>query len=178
MESLPKPPSFSIQKEIWNSYGVPKLNAFYLYLVHGIFLTYDNSHKRGVHGPSSCALCNMAKETIQHLLIECPYTHVVWKDSFAEMGGISIIPNTWRDMFLNQKKYSQCSCQSKKLFRRVSASLPKYLCWKVWLARSQLIFNSKKQTPHQVALQARILLVEALNAKHIMEESVLDHLET
>jgi ribonuclease HI len=51
----------------------------------------------------------------------------------------------------------------KSLWNRIWSSIPKFICWKIWLARNDLIFNNTTHTPQTVAAKAKAYLLEALN---------------
>ena len=47
--------------------------------------------------------------------------------------------------------------------------MPKFIWWKIWLARNDLIFNSKFSNPEIVALKAKAFLLEAVGNYQIDE---------
>jgi hypothetical protein len=51
------PEKSNIWRNIWNKYGLPKINIFCWILAHGKLLTGENLNKRGFQGPFRCALC-------------------------------------------------------------------------------------------------------------------------
>jgi ribonuclease HI len=53
----------------------------------------------------------------------------------------------------------------KMLWARIWISIPKYVCWKLWLARNKQIFNNKASTPSMVAAKAKGLLLETLSSQ-------------
>jgi hypothetical protein len=48
-------------------------------MIENRILTWDNLIKRGFVGPSRCFLCGEEEETINHLMVKCPFTKDVWK---------------------------------------------------------------------------------------------------
>ena len=63
--------SANLWKKVWNPYCIPKFNCFIWLLMHNKLLTADNLTKRGIEGPSRCALCNADLETATHLFLQC-----------------------------------------------------------------------------------------------------------
>jgi hypothetical protein len=43
--------------------------------------------------------------------------------------------------------------QNKSIFRRLWLSLPKYTCWKIWLARKISVFKEEKFAPIELSMQ-------------------------
>ena len=60
-----------VWKLVWHPDSIPKVNTFIWLLLHNKLLTAENLRKRGILGPSCCALCHSAEETSSHLFIQC-----------------------------------------------------------------------------------------------------------
>jgi len=52
-------------------------------------------------------------------------------------------------------------------------AIPKYICWEVWLARNEAIFNSILQTPNVVAAKAKAPLLETYKNLPHKQDNVL-----
>ncbi|MCY6488033.1 hypothetical protein, partial [Actinobacillus pleuropneumoniae] len=48
---------------------------------------------------------------------------------------------------------------------------PKFVCWKLWLAKNEQIFNNVVWTPNTVAAKAKGLLLETLNSQKLKDDS-------
>ena len=68
-----------IWKKVWHPDSIPKVNSFCWLLIHNKLLTAENLRKRGVAGPSRCALCNNEEETSSHLFMHCSVSLKVWQ---------------------------------------------------------------------------------------------------
>ena len=68
-----------IWKKVWHPDSIPKVNSFIWLLLHNKLLTVENLRKRGILGPSQCALCNSAEETSSHLFLQCEVSKIAWK---------------------------------------------------------------------------------------------------
>ena len=66
--------STNLWKKVWNPNCIPKVNCFIWLLMHNKLLTADNLTKRGIEGPSRCALYNANTETFTHLFLQCKVT--------------------------------------------------------------------------------------------------------
>ena len=56
-------------------------------------------------------------------------------------------------------------------WRKIWQSIPKFLWWKIWLERNELIFNSKAMKPEIVATKATALLLEVVGKKFQIESN-------
>jgi hypothetical protein len=75
---IPGPPPSNIWSFVWYGPSLPKINTFIWVMVHKKILTAENLQKRGIVGPSRCALCMDFEEPIQHLFFECPLSIQIW----------------------------------------------------------------------------------------------------
>jgi hypothetical protein len=55
-------------------------------------------------------------------------------------------------------------------FQRVWKATPKFVCWKIWLARNRSIFKDQNMNPGVVASHAQGQLAEFFNSKRIRME--------
>jgi hypothetical protein len=88
-------------KTIWHSDGIPKVNHFCWLLAHWKFLTTNNLKKWGICGPSLCVLCRNAKESLQHLFIECLFVKETWNHAMGVL-------NKWIRVFLCKRNLELC----------------------------------------------------------------------
>lgn len=51
-----------------------KVIMFIWLMLEQKILTWENLIKRGIIGPSRCALCGNSEETVFHLFVECRFT--------------------------------------------------------------------------------------------------------
>ena len=126
LESIPHPPKGGIRKMVWH--------------IHGIILN-ENLVTRGIHGPSRCVLCQIIEENHSHHFIECQFTVQVWEIALEGISEKVTLPQSWKTMFTDWVKAYRGSFQHKDVFKKTWKALPKYLCWKVWLARNTCIFE-------------------------------------
>ena len=86
---------------IWTFPFIPKIDHFCWTAAHNSILTGDNLKRRGMEGPSRCPLCRSEEETVNHLLLTCPYTMEVWKLVLNPSHVNINIPGNLTDLFSN-----------------------------------------------------------------------------
>eukprot|EP00253_Pinus_taeda_P013603 PITA_13603 len=153
------PPTF--WKNVWDSFATPKVNLFCWTLIHNKILTGDNLEKRNITGPHRCAMCNNKSETIRHLFMDCSVEKEVWGLILRDL--LTPVPsfNSAVDLFASWRQHYPHHIPQKSLWTRIWATIPKYVCWQIWLARNQQIFKEVRHTPLQIAAKAKAFLMEA-----------------
>ena len=69
-------------KLTWKSWAPPKVK-FFLWLVSlDRCWTADRLDRHGLQHHTACPLCDQAPETMQHLLLACPFSRQVWHEIF------------------------------------------------------------------------------------------------
>ena len=99
-------------------------------------LTLDRLQKRGWVMANRCFLCHKSEETIDHLLIHCEKTRLVWMVFLSFFGVSWVFPRSvketllgWRGSFVGKK-------------RKVAWQLgPLCLFWVIWKARNSIAFE-------------------------------------
>jgi hypothetical protein len=65
-------------RKIWKQRCPTKGKILVWSILENIIPTWENIQKRQFNGLSWCSLCKEHEETIDHLLIRCPFTTSVW----------------------------------------------------------------------------------------------------
>lgn len=86
------PPDPTIWRAIWTLKSIPKIYMFVWTLAHRSILIGENLQRRGWEGPSRCPLCTQEEETLDHLLLQCPYTKEVWQLALGLKPGTVALP--------------------------------------------------------------------------------------
>jgi ribonuclease HI len=160
-------------KDIWEPLAIPKVNFFFWTLVHNKILTGDNLEKRNIAGPHRCVLCNNNAETAHHLFIDCKYAKEVW-DLMLQDFQISIPPmNSVAELFASWMRIYPHRIPPKSFWRKIWIAIPKYICWQIWLARNQKIFEETSLSPLQVMVKAKSFLLEAAQHQNYKEDHQL-----
>jgi hypothetical protein len=115
-------------------------------------------------------------ETSDHLFVGCHFANKVWQLvlhglKVAAPTNISVVDlfTTWKD--------SYPSLSLKTIWARIWISIPKYVCWKLWLARNEQIFNNTEWTPNMVAAKEKGLLLETLSSQNLKTDNSLQQEE-
>jgi hypothetical protein len=154
-------------KNVWSQDSLPKVNFFTWSLSHGKILTGENLMKRGFHDPFICPLCQSNQDNIHHLFWNCPFSQTVWKVAFRDLSRKIRWPSAPIPSLGNWEKYYQGSFREKPVLKRIWRAVPKFVCWQIWLARNNQIFQGIKSPPQSVTAKAKMLLSEVLNAKSL-----------
>ena len=109
-------------------------------------LIAKNLRKRGIVGPMRCVMCKDSEESPEHLFIECNFSQEVWQRDFKDLNIDLTLPTNCNDFFECWKDYYQGSLNNKPDFARAWEALPKYIRWKLWIARNKEICEEKKGT--------------------------------
>jgi hypothetical protein len=133
--------------------------------MHKKILTGENLMKRNIVSPKRCSLCKEAMETTNHLFVDCLFANKVW---LLILHGLKVAAPTKIsvvDLFTTWKeRYPSLSLKS--LWARVWITIPKYVCWKLWLTRNEQTLNNTAWTPNMVAAKAKGLLLETFSSQN------------
>jgi hypothetical protein len=147
-------------KQIWDPLGLPKVNFFCWVLMHKKLLTGENLTKRGIIGPHRCPMCCNAPETTDHLFVDCHFAQEVWKISLQGLNVTTLNHISVVNLFSSWKARYPQETQSSPNWKRIWQAIPKYICWKLRLARNDQIFNNTLPFPPSVVEKAKSLLLE------------------
>ena len=128
--------------------------------MHMKLLTGENLTKRGIIGPHRCPMCCNAPETTDHLFVDCPFAQEVWKISLQGLNITTLNHISVVNLFSSWKARYPQETQSSPNWKRIWQTIPKYICWKLWLARNDQIFNNTLPFPPSVVAKAKSLLLE------------------
>eukprot|EP00253_Pinus_taeda_P022763 PITA_22763 len=156
--------------EVWDPLALPKVNLFFWILMHKKILTGENLLKRKIAGLYRCSLCKEAMETMDHLFVDCSFANKVW--TLILQGLKAAIPTkiSFVDLFLSWKYHYPLSSLNSS-WARIWITIPKFVCWKLLLARNEQIFNNVAWTPNTVTTKAKALLLETLNSQKLKDDS-------
>ena len=129
--------------------------------MHRKLVTGENLLKRGFLGPYRCCFCLQAVETLAHIFVGFIFALEVWAHFLLGLP-YSFVPLNSEPDILFKNWYSRypCSLPASHEWRKIWQAIPKFLWWKIWLARNDSIFNSKVTKSKIVAIKAKALLLE------------------
>lgn len=138
------------KKLIWSKPMAPKIKYFLWKVGSNALPTGENLMKRGLLVNTTCVRCG-APESIEHILFECQFAVDVWKlapwdtpiDTSASTSFFEKLEASW-----NHRPISPYGFKGN--------AFP-WLCWFIWTARNQLVFDSRPKSPEDTILQALLL---------------------
>lgn len=146
-------PDFRSNK-IWIPLVPPKVSFFVWLLHHNSIMTQDNLAHRGVTLDNKCVLCKKELESINHLFLNCNYTHKVWMAFMLDYGRDWVMCKDIKHMFLGQ--HIQGLTERARTLWKL---LPFAVCWVIWRKRNKRIFEKQEKVETKVieAVKATLL---------------------
>ena len=131
--------------------------------MHQKVLIGENLSKRGFSGPLIFCFFLQAAKTTTHLFVGCVFTQKVWTHFLRGLPyySVPLISEPFNLFKKWQKRYPDLLSTSYE-WRKIWQAIPKFLWWKIWLARNDSIFNSKVIKPEMVAIKTKALLLEVV----------------
>ncbi|XP_060965704.1 uncharacterized protein LOC133034606 [Cannabis sativa] len=100
-----------------------------------------------------CPFCNLASESIHHVLLQCGFAQSYWRVSGVNMAaGLGVDFSSW---FFNVAE-----TQSRVLVCEAAM-----VGWKIWAARNDVLWNSKTCSTMEVVRSARVVIDQWKNAQ-------------
>ena len=72
-------------QSIQRTSNVPKLRSFQFRILMNAVVTNRQLYAWGRAGSNACSFCNLKKETVVHMLVECHYTRELWTNVWEEV---------------------------------------------------------------------------------------------
>ena len=104
----------------------------------GKILTCDQLRKRGLSLASCCPLCLESEKSVDHLLLHCSKTRVLWDLLFSLFGVSWILAAIVKDFLLGWK-----GIFLPKEKRGVWNAGPLCILWTVWKTRNGIVFREE-----------------------------------
>ena len=155
-----------IWKKVWHPDSIPKVNSFMWILLHNKLLTAENLRKSGINGPSRCAQCNLDEETTSHIFLQCKISLSIWRIVLPSSLALNL-PGSAVQLFKDWSNHYPGSLSKKPILSHLWASIPKNLCWQLWLARNNSIFKEQKAVPARIAAKTIGMIVEKFASNNI-----------
>ena len=95
---------------------------------------------------------------------------MIWNLKKISLDRFSMPANT-QELMKTWANISPFNTTKKDLLKASWMWLPKFIYWKLWIERNNMIFREKSSTPARVAASIRALLGEALEAKATLTNS-------
>ncbi|XP_070018290.1 uncharacterized protein [Nicotiana sylvestris] len=105
--------------------------------MQNILLTADRLNKWGMMIDTKCSLCQKAKETRDHLFVECEYTKAVMHKLMSWTQNQSIVAGSWEQHVQEVIKRAKGKSKEAQLFKMLYSELVHY----IWIERNRRIFE-------------------------------------
>lgn len=107
---------------------------------------------------------------MNHLFVDCSFANKVWTLILRGLKAENPTKILVVDLFLSWKdRYPLSSLNSS--WAKIWITIPKFVCWKLWLAKNEQIFNNVVWTPNTVVAKEKGLLLESLNSQKLKDDS-------
>ena len=131
-------------KLLHRSRAPPKCKFFIWLALHDRCWTAHRRKKRNLQDNDSCILCNQSPETIDHLLVGCPFSRELWYKIFLRLGWQRLTPDanvvSLADWWETARK------SISKPDRKSFDSMVILTCWHLWKERNKRTFDKKEAT--------------------------------
>jgi ribonuclease HI/exonuclease III len=156
------PPNPATWKGLWGHKTIPKIDFFCWLMCHNRILTGDRLKKRGLQGPSRCIMCLENEENLCHLMLECNFAQEIWNEALGPWRNALICPTSIADLFATWLSNYPGVLPKNESFKVAWLSLPKIICWQIWLERNKRIFRVQVQEAKLVSIKIKNQLKESL----------------
>ena len=138
-------------KLTWKSWVPPRVKFFHWLAQLGRCWTADCLARRGLPHPPRCPLCDQAPESIQHLMLECPFSKQVWHEILSWLRLTCSVPSTEGSL---SEWWNSARRNTPQPMQKGLATATLLIPWMTWKHRNDCVFNGA--TPSTNALTARI----------------------
>eukprot|EP00253_Pinus_taeda_P001840 PITA_01840 len=156
------PPDPAPWQGVWRIPTWPKINFFAWKLCHERILTYDILQRRGFHRPSICSLCKENSETAAHSILECKFSKQIWLSFIHNLNPNFLMPCSTVELFSNWAARYPGPPPKNQVIKTAWATLPKIICWQIWLEHNRRIFRSTNQNSKALEIKNKCQIKECL----------------
>ncbi|XP_057779714.1 uncharacterized protein LOC130998299 [Salvia miltiorrhiza] len=143
---------------IWAPFIPARRSLFVWRTIVGKLPTFDMNRLIGIQGPNRCPLCSAAEETMDHVLLNCPFSASIWADVFRWFLIDQPLPLDVGSMI----RFSIHQKNSKQVGNLWKAGVVSLL-WSLWSHRNNVIHKNFAPSRHLILKQVRVFLCEAAN---------------
>ncbi|XP_071695223.1 uncharacterized protein [Rutidosis leptorrhynchoides] len=150
---------FDWVKIVWNKLVPSKIAIFHWLAIQGgvpvkEVLSFLHFLRDGSN--DKCGWCTSEVESIDHLLLHCPWSHNVWSALFAWWNVVWVMPSSIIDFFI--ECFHGLGVNAKKTWRLIGP----VSFWLIWLARNDFLFNGSYQSWRCVVEHVKIKVFQWL----------------
>jgi hypothetical protein len=159
-------------KSIWKAKVPPRVAFFVWTAALGKILTADNLRRRGIPAVSWCCMCKADGESVDHLLLHCPYTKELWDMVLGLFGLHWVMPKTVTELL--HCWFGSVGCHSV-----IWKAIPHCIMWCLWQERNARTFEDCELSVVELKLHLYSSLLDWMSATGLFRFSnVLDLIDS
>lgn len=135
-------------KHIWKTTAPPRVRFFFWLVMHGRCWTADRRFRHGLQPSNICIMCEQGVETMDHILLGCPFSREVW---FIWLSKLHLHANVIIDDGPALRWWLLVRKPVPKVLRKGFDSLVFLIGWMLWKERNARTFNAMSSTAPQLA---------------------------
>jgi ribonuclease HI len=147
-------------KLIWSMNTIPKIRNFFWRAVSKATSTLLNLYRRRLAASPMCPLCSSYEESMEHILLLCPWVELVW---FGSPLGLEI--DKGKVTTLDKWVLDLLATISSKSERKRLITMVGFFCWAIWKARCSFIYQGVEVSPTKTITMALSLMSEFLSVR-------------
>ncbi|KAL8146995.1 hypothetical protein AgCh_004640 [Apium graveolens] len=155
----------SVWRIIWRIKAPPKVLNLVWRALSNCLPTKTNLHAKFVPLTTTCPICSGEEETVLQALVGCPFANSCWQMRDRTYQGVDADSfGRWLEsVFEKSKKEEHVEIVS--------------LCWAIWNARNQFVWDNKKSSVDGVLTSMRQYLAEYSRAQKFSTQALYQFIE-
>ncbi|XP_061995649.1 disease resistance-like protein DSC1 isoform X1 [Rosa rugosa] len=163
----------NVWKTIWSLKVLPKIKSFFWRVLCNALPTYLNLFRKNLVRNPMCPICHDYEESIEHVLLLCPWVETVW---FGSPLGYKI--NKCRITTIHKWILDLHGTSTTDVEKNLVLTMGGFLCWSIWKSRCSFVYQGKSLSPvdsitRAVRLMNEFLAAQSFGANHLL----LHHLD-
>jgi len=132
----------SLVCSVWMNLVPPKVEFFMWVTLLGKLNTKEMLWKKGILSvnQNSCTFCSANSESLDHVLLHCPFSWKVWCSVAEDLGQNLVCQSTFNQFYSSCLSIQWRSKSMKKIWISTVFAIP----WRLWMERNEMIFHQKE----------------------------------
>ena len=132
----------SVVCSVWMKLVPPKVEFFMWLALLGKLNTKERLFQKGIISidQSLCTFCSACSESLDHVLLQCPFSWKVWCSVTEDLGQKVCIYPTFKQFYTSSLSAQWRSRSQKRLWISILFAIP----WRLWMVRNEVIFQQKE----------------------------------
>ncbi|XP_050365312.1 uncharacterized protein LOC126783821 [Argentina anserina] len=136
-------------KLLWKLPTFPKVRHFLWRALSSAIPTFLALFKRKIKNSPMCPMCGLMEESMEHILFLCPWVETVW---FGSSLGLRIDKQAFTTLDNWFLQFSSSFCIKND--RVWALTMACFLCWSIWKARCNFIYQATPLNPAVIIKKA------------------------